>query len=66
MGSWGTLKEVWSRAYLAMLSDVKGVGGCAFDCEDEGGSKKGSAPDGEAWLLDGTSSTDTPAIRRKV
>lgn len=49
-----------------MLSDVKGVGGCAFDCEDEGGSKKGSAPDGEAWLLDGTSSTDTPAIRRKV
>jgi hypothetical protein len=31
-----------------------------------GGRRKGRAPEGEAWLLEGTRSTSTPAIRRNV
>lgn len=33
---------------------------------DVGGRRKGSAPEGEAWLLEGTRWTSTPAMRRNV
>lgn len=36
------------------------------DCVVVGGRRKGNAPEGEAWLVEGTMSTSTPAMRRKV
>lgn len=35
-------------------------------CAIVGGRRKGNAPEGEAWLVEGTMSTWTPAMRRKV
>jgi hypothetical protein len=43
---------------------VRAVGG--FEGDDEGGRRNGRAPEGEAWLFEGTMSTSTPAILKKV
>lgn len=46
--------------------------GCVDDCFSGvdvgvvGGRRKGNAPEGEAWLLEGTRWTSTPAMRRNV
>lgn len=46
--------------------------GCVDDCFSGvdvgvvGGRRKGNEPEGEAWLLEGTRWTSTPAMRRNV
>jgi hypothetical protein len=52
-----------SCAYFWILPPVKGEDVPEFV---EEGRRKGSAPEGEAWLFDGMRSTSTPAILRKV
>lgn len=52
-----------SCAYFWILPPVKGGDDPEFM---EEGRRKGSAPDGEAWLFDEMRSTSTPAILRKV
>ena len=49
----------------------EGGGGMNFstgeeDVGDGGGRRNGREPDGEAWLLEGTRSTWTPAMRKNA
>ena len=52
-----------SRAYLSVLVVVVLVVGVIVG---NGGSRKGRAPVGEAWFVEGRRWNLTPAIRRKV